>query len=109
MMYIADIYIMVDLDQVVGFQWDRGNERKSVEKHQVSRVGAELVFTNEPLLIVEDPGHSQLEPRYHALGVSSGGRGLHVTFTLREQNTMIRVISARDMSRKERVHCGRET
>ena len=108
-MYIADIYIMIDLDQVAGFQWDRGNDRKSADKHQVSRVEAELVFTNEPLLIVEDPGHSQSEPRYHALGVSSGGRRLHVTFTLREQNTMIRVISARDMSRKERVHYGRET
>ena len=100
---------MIGFDQVVGFQWDRGNERKSVDKHHVSRVEAELVFTNEPLLVVEDPGHSQSEPRYHALGVSSGGRRLHVTFALREQNTMIRVISARDMSRKERMHYERET
>ena len=108
-MYISAIYTMVDLDSIVGFQWDRGNERKSVDKHGVSRVEAESVFMNEPLLIVEDPGHSQSEPRYHGLGVSNGGRRLHVTFTLREQDTMIRVISARDMSRKERMHYERET
>ena len=108
-MYISAIYTMVDLESIVGFQWDRGNERKSVDKHQVSRVEAEFVFMNEPLLIVEDPGHSESEPRYHALGVSSGGRRLHVTFTLREQDTMIRVISARDMSRRERMHYERET
>ena len=100
---------MIDHDQVVGFPWDHGNVRKSVDKHDVSQVEAELVFTNEPLLIVEDPSHSQAEPRFHALGVAREGRRLHVTFTVRENSTKIRVISARDMSRKERMRYEQET
>ena len=47
--------------------------------------------------------HSQYEPRYHALGVTDDFRPLHVTFTLREDGTLIRIISARAMHRKERT------
>ncbi len=100
---------MIDLDQVVGFQWDLGNFRKNTDKHGVSQAEAEQVFANEPLLLVEDVAHSQLEPRFHALGTTQVGRRLHVTFTLREANTMLRVISARAMSRKERTRYEQET
>lgn len=100
---------MIDLDRVVGFQWDLGNSRKSTDKHGISQAEAEQVFANEPLLLVEDVAHSQLEPRFHALSVTQVGRRLHVTFTLREANTLIRVISARSMSRKERTHYEQET
>jgi hypothetical protein len=66
------------------------------------------VFFNEPLLIVEDPRHSVDEPRLHALGRTDEGRPLHITFTLRVAATRIRVISARDMSRKERARYAQE-
>ena len=62
------IYTMPDLSQVEGFEWDEGNSRKSVEKHDVSQAEAEQVFFNEPLLIVEDVSHSSYENRLHALG-----------------------------------------
>lgn len=94
---------MIDWAQITGFDWDAGNERKSSEKHGVSRFEAEQVFFNEPLLVLEDRKHSQSEPRYHALGKTDGARLLHVTFTLRSTNTLIRVISVRDMHRKERA------
>ncbi len=55
------------------------------------------------LLLAPDPRHSQQEPRFHALGETSVGRTLHLTFTLREEGTRIRLISARDMHRKERA------
>jgi len=45
----------------------------------------------------------------HALGVTGAGRRLHNTFTLREEATRIRVISARDMHRKERSRYEQET
>jgi len=70
---------------------------------------AEEVFFNDPVLIVEDARHSQAEPRYHALGKTNLGRSLHVTFTLRAEATLIRVISARDMHRKERARYEQET
>jgi uncharacterized protein len=97
------IYNMLDLVQVEGFDWDEGNSRKSVEKHDVSQAEAEQIFFNDPLLIVEDVGHSAREPRLHALGRTDAGRLLHINFTLRGNGRLIRVISARTMHRKERL------
>jgi hypothetical protein len=92
---------MIDLHGITCFDWDSGNARKN-EKHGVSQAEAEQIFFNEPLLLITDQGHSFEEMRFHALGVTDEGRLLHITFTLRYENTRIRVISARDMHRKER-------
>ena len=92
---------MFDLGLITGFDWDSGNAWKN-EKHGVTAAEAEQVFFNQPLLLQGDVKHSQDEPRYHALGHSHDGRLLHITFTLRDEETSIRVISARDMHRKER-------
>lgn len=94
---------MLDWQRLKGFDWDDGNQRKSAAKHDVSQSEAEQIFFNEPLLVVPDPGRSASEPRFHALGRTDQGRSLHVTFTLRGGGSLIRVISARDMSRKERT------
>ena len=80
----------------------KGNASKN-DKHGVSMAEVEQVFFNQPLLLLPDPGHSQSESRYYALGKSDDGRTLHVTFTLRGGGKLIRVISARDMHRKERT------
>ena len=94
---------MINWAQVTGFAWDEGNSRKNAEKHGVSQSEAEAIFFNEPLLLLEDARHSQTEARYHALGETDDARLLHITFTLRQGGTLIRVISARDMLRKERA------
>jgi uncharacterized DUF497 family protein len=88
------------LDAVTGFDWDAGNQGKNA-RHGVLDAEAEQVFFST-MLVVEDQAHSGNEPRFHALGTTTAGRGLHVTFTLRAEGTRIRVISARDMNRKER-------
>lgn len=93
---------MLDWARVTGFDWDAGNERKSSDKHGVSQAEAEQVFFNTPLRVVPDAKHGADEPRYHALGETDQGRRLHITFTLRSDGNLIRVISARDMHRKER-------
>lgn len=100
---------MLDFERIEGFDWDEGNRRKSADKHGVSQAEAEQAFLNDPLLVVEDLSHSQAEARFHALGQTDAGRRLHVTFTLRRQGTRIRVISARDMHRKERARYEQET
>jgi hypothetical protein len=92
---------MIDLARITGFDWDDGNTRKN-DKHGVAQAQAEEVFFNQPLLMLEDLLHRDQEARYHALGKTLEGRLLHVTFTLRGGGTLIRVISARDMHRKER-------
>ena len=93
---------MIDLSTITGFNWDAGNARKK-DKHGVSMAEAEQLFFNVPLLLLEDGAHSQAEPRLQALGQSDEGRALHITFTLRHAGRWIRVISARDMHRKERA------
>jgi uncharacterized protein len=91
---------MIDLAKVTGFDWDAGNARKN-DKHDVSMAEAEQVFFNASLLLLDDVAHSQRELRVHALGNTDEGRTLHITFTLRKAGQLIRVISARDMHRKE--------
>jgi uncharacterized DUF497 family protein len=93
---------MTDLTALEGFDWDAGNSRKSLDKHGVSQAEAEQVFLNDPL-VVEDQKHSAAEPRFHAYGTTDDGRRLHVTFTVRGNGVLVRVISARDMNRKERA------
>ena len=93
---------MIDLEQIFGFDWDEGNSRKSADKHDVSQAEAESIFFNDPLIVIEDPRHSDKEQRFKALGKTGQNRLLHVTFTLRQNGTTIRVISARDMHRRER-------
>ena len=92
---------MIDLSAIVGFEWDAGNERKN-DKHGVSMAEAEQVFFNAPLLLLDDLRHSEVEIRIHALGQTDDGRLLHITLTLRRSGELIRVISARDMHKKER-------
>ena len=94
---------MIDLTKISSFDWDEGNTRKN-EKHGVSMAETEQIFFNEPLLLLEDIKHNQGETRFHALGKTDDGRTLHITFTLRNAGEKIRVISARDMHKKERMN-----
>jgi hypothetical protein len=94
---------MINWAELNGFEWDQGNARKSETKHDVTRSESEQIFFNQPILVLEDSRHSQTESRYHALGITDSARRLHVTFTLRNTGTLIRVISARDMHKKERT------
>lgn len=91
---------MTAIADIDGFDWDAGNIDKNWHKHGVSNGECEEPFFNQPLLVTEDVIHSQLEPRLYALGRTNAGRRLFMVFTIRAGK--IRIISARDMSRKER-------
>ena len=88
------------LESCTGFQWDESNAHKNWERHRVTPEEAEDVFFHEPLVVRGDIRHSQRERRYYALGQTSGGRHLFVAFTIRK--SLVRVISVRDMNRRER-------
>lgn len=83
-----------------GFDWDDGNSEKNWLRHQVSRSECEEVFFNLPLVVHEDREHSEEEDRFLALGQTDTGRLLFVVYTFRGER--IRVISARDMTPRER-------
>ncbi len=92
------------LAQCVGFEWDEGNREKNWVRHHVSAAECEQVFFNAPLVVSADESHSITEPRYYVLGRTNAGRRLFVVLTIRDN--LIRVISARDMSRRERKEYG---
>jgi len=94
---------MINFSSIVGFEWDIGNSQKSAQKHDVHPTEAEEVFFNSPLIISDDDKHSSIKKRYLAYGITNKKRFLTVIFTLRENETLIRVISARDQHRKERT------
>ena len=84
----------------VGFQWDQGNIDKSLIKHDIENWECEQVFFNRPLIVLDDPKHSNSEKRWAAFGKTDADRLLIVIFTKR--GNLIRVISAREMNKKER-------
>lgn len=88
------------LPEPIAFQWDEGNVFKNVEKHNVTTQEAEEVFVNDPFIVAEDPKHSKHEQRFYGLGRTKTNRKLFVAFTIRDKK--IRVISIRDMKKKER-------
>ncbi len=91
---------MVSASDFEGFDWTGGNAEKNWKRHGVAPAEAEQVFFNTPLLWGDDPMHSGAERRYYALGQTDEGRALFIAFTMR--GLRLRVVSARDMSQKER-------
>ncbi len=89
-----------ELDNIEGFQWDKGNIEKNRLKHKVLNFECEQVFFNDPLIVADDIKHSQNEKRWYVLGRTDLNRKLFIVFTIR--NNLIRIISARDMTKKER-------
>jgi uncharacterized DUF497 family protein len=85
---------------VEGFEWDDGNSSKNWKRHQVSQTEAEQVFLNRPVVVTTAGARSKTEPRQCAFGRTEAGRLLAVVFTIR--GPLLRVISARPMSRRER-------
>jgi uncharacterized DUF497 family protein len=83
----------------IAFEWDAGNADKNRLRHDVSQAECEQIFFRRPV-VREDDSHSEDEVRFHALGRSDAGRLLFVVYTLRGER--VRVISARDMTPRER-------
>ena len=93
--------VLDDLARCTGFDWDEGNLTKNWARHRVAGAECEQVFFNRPLVASPDEEHSEKESRYYVLGQTDAGRQLFVVFTVR--GGLIRVISARDMNRRERA------
>ena len=83
-----------------GFDWDAGNRDKIWQRHAVTTAECEEVFYGVPIFGGMDDKHSFHESRYYVYGQTKANRPLFVIYTLRAAK--IRVISAREMNRKER-------
>ncbi|MEK7580854.1 MAG: BrnT family toxin [Patescibacteria group bacterium] len=91
---------MANIPSPIAFEWDQGNIDKNLNRHDVRDREAEEAFHGSFDLIFEDVKHSLKETRYMILGETRENRRIAVFFTVR--NDKIRIISARDMSKKER-------
>ena len=87
------------LKQGLEFQWDSGNIGKNYQKHKVKDKEAEESFFDKNHKIFKDRLHSSGEERFRILGKTKKERLLFIVFTLREKK--IRIISARDINKKE--------
>lgn len=92
---------MIMYNDMDGFDWDNWNRDKNWIKHKVTYRECEEVFFNSPRVTYKDIKHSGIEKRHGILGKTDNKRLLHITFTVRVN--LIRIISARDMDKKERA------
>ena len=84
------------------FEWDERKGAKNKRKHGVSFDDAATVFSDDQAVLIDDPDHSDHEDRFVLLGLSASLRTLVVTHCYRKEDDVIRVISARKATRKER-------
>ncbi|WP_353572616.1 BrnT family toxin [Candidatus Albibeggiatoa sp. nov. BB20] len=85
---------------MIDFEWDETKARSNKNKHDVSFFEATEVFSDEYAAYVRDPDHSHAEERYLVFGISVTEKYLVVSYT--ERYNIIRIISARHMTRQER-------
>lgn len=86
----------------LAFTWDPAKARTNLRKHGVSLVEAQSVFYDDHARLVDDPDHSESEDRFILLGLSEAARVLVVVHAYREPEGLIRIISARKATPRER-------
>jgi uncharacterized DUF497 family protein len=82
-------------------EWDSRKATSNEKKHKVSFQEASGVFLDQNALIYDDPDHSQDEERFLILGMSRSLRVLFIAYCYRENDDVIRIISARRADKKE--------
>ena len=83
------------------FEWDESKNRANRKKHGVSFEEARSAFLDENARVMPDPEHSDEEDRFVLLGLSASLRILVVCHCYREDESVIRIISARKADREE--------
>lgn len=91
----------------IRFEWDPRKNAANRRNHGVSFEEASTVFSDEHALLIDDPEHSEDEDHFVLLGLSSSLRTLVVCHCYREGDALIRIISARKATRKERAFYNR--
>ena len=87
--------------KLISFEWDDRKNLTNQQKHKVSFEEAQSVFFDEYAIEYDDPDHSEAEDRYLMLGLSYQVRVLVVSYALKEDASIIRIISARKATKKE--------
>lgn len=83
------------------FEWDENKNQANIKKHGISFEEATSVFNDDQALIINDEIHSLTEERFVLIGFSFKYNLLVVCHCYRENDSIIRIISARKATRKE--------
>ena len=86
---------------MIRFEWDENKNKRNRAKHGLWFEEAQSVFDDPSLRVFRDPEHSDEEDRFLAIGISSTARLLVVIHCYREDDSVIRLISARKATKKE--------
>jgi uncharacterized DUF497 family protein len=87
----------------IRFTWDKRKNQQNQRKHRVSFEEAETVFYDDWAILVEDEDPDEPEDRFILIGLSAGAKTLVVCHCYREEDSVIRIISARRASKTERA------
>ncbi len=98
---------MIVFKKPLEFEWDEGNQDKNWRKHRVSINEAESVFFDKTRKLSRDYLHSKTEKRFLLIGKTKQERKLMIVFT--QRHNKIRIISARDLNKKEYYLLRKET
>ena len=85
----------------ITFQWDEEKNKINQQKHGISIEEAESVFFDDYAIQFWDEEHSEEEERFLLLGISYKMRILLVVHCFREEDSIIRIISARKATKNE--------
>lgn len=85
----------------LSFTWNQGKAEINLVKHGVSFNEAVSVFYDEEARLIDDPSHSAEEDRFIIMGLSSRLRLLIVCHCYRENDSVVRIISARKANKSE--------
>ncbi len=88
---------------MIGFEWDTPKAILNKRKHGVSFEEAQSVFYDDFAIQFFDDEHSELEDRFLILGRSNQSRILLICHCEKESGNLIRIISARKATVKERM------
>ena len=87
---------------MISFEWDSGKADENTKKHGVSFEEASTAFADPFARVIFDPDHSETEDRFVLMGMSTSNRMLIVCHCYREEDEVVRIISARKADRRER-------
>ncbi|QTA83781.1 Putative toxin-antitoxin system, toxin component, type II BrnT [Desulfonema limicola] len=85
----------------MSFTWDNQKNSANIEKHGVSFKEAQTVFYDEHAVEYDDPDHSDYENRFILMGLSQKFRVLVICYCYQNNESIIRIISARKATKKE--------
>lgn len=85
----------------IQFNWNENKAKSNIQKHGVSFTEATSVSDDDAARLISDPDHSEKEDRFVLLGISCSLKVLVVVHCYKDEENMIRIISARKATRSE--------